>query len=77
MTKYCALIGRKKDGGKDDLPGVRFFGRNMIKKHFLFGGPLQKMPTKNAKGGGGVWYCPKNYHTLCCVEPHSNYVGMG
>ena len=25
MTKCCALIGPKLDGGKDDLPGVGFF----------------------------------------------------
>ena len=29
MTKYCALIGRKDDGGKDDLPGVGFFWESL------------------------------------------------
>ena len=35
MTKYCALIGPKLYGGKDDLPGVGFFGGTVILQNYI------------------------------------------
>ena len=67
MTKYCALIGRKDDGGKDDLPGVGFFWESLdVEKYdkeafsFLVT-PPESAYEKNPRGG---WSCqPKS--TLC------------
>ena len=57
MTKYCTLIGRKDDGGKDDLPGVGFFWESLdVEKYdkeafsFLVT-PPENAYEKNPRGG--------------------------
>ena len=69
MTKYCALIGRKDDGGKDDLPGVGFFWESLdVEKYdkeafsFLVT-PPESAYEKNPRGGVG----PVNQSPHCAA----------